>query len=220
MKRDVTILIFFICWGAVIILAALWLIGKEKNSLLDFSRKIAEKKYVYYPVRAPILDSGNEKICWTEWHFYIRAPRRQYRQMAKFFADLQIPFAPVSAPRNTGFYQQTIPADKLSKAAEAAKKYQLRIRKKIVRKSHKLPPHVQYKLGQCILYYGIYGLEAQYNSRLAGQPGIYHTSSGPRSFDRKNFKVISTIQPGSPLRLKQSLLELQCGFMPEAEGIL
>ncbi|MBR1965189.1 MAG: hypothetical protein IKA22_01115 [Lentisphaeria bacterium] len=214
MKRINILVAFFICWGILIIASSMLLAVKNRKELLDFSRKIAERKVTIYPVCAPIVDCYGTKIAWTEWQFYLQCSVRRKKDMEKFFKELGIVFEPVHIVEKKCMIQN-IPAAKAANAVKLARKYRFRLRKKTVRCLQKLPLTAQNFIGSTFLYYGINGLEAQYNDRMQGIPGIYQIMRGPSGRIEKNsFKIMLPMRSGRELRLQASLLELQCGLFP------
>ena len=214
MKRINILIAFFICWGILIIASSMLLAVKNRKALLDFSRKIAERRVIIYPVRAPIADCYGRKIAWTEWQFYLQCFMYRKNDMEKFFTELGVAFDPVVIVEKKCMVQN-IPAEKTANAVKLARKYRFRLRKKTVRRIQELPLSARNFIGSTFLYYGINGLEAQYNDRMQGMPGIYQIMRGPSGKIEKNsFKIMLPMQVGRELRLKASLLELQCGLFP------
>ena len=185
---------------------------KKRQDLLDFSRKIAERTVTIYPVRASILDCNGVKVAWTEWQFYFRFVPKQAASAEKLCNELGIIFAPENVS-DKKYLQQNIPAEKTAAAVKLVRKYKFRLRKVSVRRYNRLSAAAEYFIGRTVEHCGISGIEAEYNNILQGQPGIYRIMRGPSGKIAKNsFKVVSPMRVGSDLRLKSSLLELQCGI--------
>lgn len=218
MKRVKILFILFICWGAIIFASSLHLVCFKKQQLNRFADKIASRQVMIYPTRAPIYDCSGVKIAWTEWEFYIQINRFQQNNAKKFCRTLNMPFKPFYNESKRR-YTQIIPAEKAADAITLARKYRLRVRRNIVRRTVKLSHAAQYFLGRTLLYHGISGLEAKYNSTLQGRAGHYHITQGAVGKIAENsLKVMLPMQEGKAIHLNYSLMELQCGLLL-TEGI-
>ena len=103
--------------------------------------------------------------------------------------------------------------EKVAAAIKIARRYRLRVRRSIVRRTVGLSPAAQYYVGHVLLYYGISGMELVKNDFLQGRQGIYHIKQGTSGkIAEKSFKVQLPMQEGHPLYLDLSLLELQSGI--------
>ena len=212
MNRTKALFIIFICWGLIICAGSLWLILVKKAPLDRFARKISLRQISIYPARAAIYDRNGTKIAWTEWEFYIQSSRRYYDNMENFFRALNLEFKPVYN-KTTRRYTQIIPPEKVADALKIARRYRLRVRRSIVRRTVGLSPAAQYYVGHVLLYYGISGRELVKNDFLQGRHGIYHIKQGTSGkIAEKSFKVQLPMQEGHPVYLDLSLLELQSGI--------
>lgn len=197
----------------IIVLSSLYLITFKRKELLKFSAKVAEKEVVYYPLRGAILDRNGEKVCSTEWIFYIQVPEKEKDKIYRLQDGLNLQIN-VNEQKIIG----VIPKNKLTQAVKLCRRYRLSLRKRIVRKVVPLPENVRSRLGTVLQYQGISGIEAEYNDVLQGKPGRYRFNQGSRpvnAVDLKSFRIISPVQQGRNIRLKQVLAELQCGILPE-----
>lgn len=177
---------------------------------------VAAKNITVYAPRAPIVDCRGVAISYSEWQFYIFFNRRKTQRVQNFCRLTGIPFNTVKLQKK--IYCIRIPADKLDDALENAKKMRLQLQRIEVRQTLPLPPHIQFKLGSVLFRNGICGLEKKYDLQLRGTPGFYQIMLGPAgNADASNMKIFLPLNPGKPLKLKQSLLELQCGIIPQAE---
>lgn len=218
MKRVKILFILFICWGTIICASSLWLVCFKKQQLNRFAKKLSSRQVMIYPTRAPIYDCNGVKIAWTEWEFYIQFFSGQLQSAEKFFRSFEVPFRP-SFNKSTRRYTHIIPPDKTADAIKLARKYRLRVRRNIVRRTVKLSPAAQSFIGNILLHYGISGLELKYNAALQGRAGHYHIIQGTAGKIAKgSFKVMLPMQEGREIRLGMSLLELQCGLFV-TEGI-
>ncbi len=213
MKRAYILLAFFICWGVVIAASSLYLICNKKDELNRLERKISSRKFILYPTRAVIFDRNGEKIAWTEWEFYIRYSYRNRKNTEKLFRTLGIKTEPVFIERTKTFIQN-IPNDKVVDAVKLARKYRIRVRRRIVRRTVPLSNAAKSYIGQTLLYHGISGVELKYNSGLQGRAGIYFAVQGMAGrIAEKSFKVMLPMQEGNAVTLPYSLFEIQCGLM-------
>lgn len=202
----------------MICISSLWLVTVQQDELKRFARKLSSRQVSVYPVRAPIYDSNGVKTAWTEWEFYIRVTGRQKKSAEKFCRALGMDFSPFYNSTSR-FYTQLIPPEKTAAAISLARKYRLRVRRNIVRRTVKLSPSAQSFIGRTLLYYGISGQELKHNTRLQGRAGYYHIVQGAAGkIAKESFKVMLPMQEGKELRLGMSLLELQCGLFI-TEGI-
>ena len=213
MKRAYILLVFFICWGAVIAASSLYLICCKKDELNRLERKISSRKFTIYPTRAVIYGCNGEKVAWTEWEFYIRYSARRRKSMENFFRTIGIEAAPVFIEHSNTFIQN-IPRNKAADAVKLARKYRIRVRRHIVRRTVPLSNAAQSYIGQTLLYHGISGIEQKFNSRLQGRAGIYLAVQGMAGrIAERSLKVMLPMQEGSDITLNCSLFEMQCGLM-------
>lgn len=216
MKRRQIFLLLFCCWGLIIGASSMYLILSKQQSLLAFSERVAEEEIIYYPLRAPIVDRNGQNVCHTDWIFYIKASKKQKNNLMQIVKQLEIQPQTYTADNQTEYC--ILPKEKLSSAVILCRKYRLKIHKRITRNCIDLPENVKTHLGKVLLYNGLYGLEAKYNSHLQGTPGVYQAIKGPRplnSIEKNTFRILAPMRPGRMLKLKQSIPELQCGILPE-----
>lgn len=213
--RSQILFICFILWGIIILASSLRQITWQRSELLAFANRIAAKNTIVYAVRAPIIDCNGVPVAYSEWQFYILFNRQTSKRAKIFCRQTAIPFEPVTINKK---FCLEIPQNKLQHAIINAKKNKLQIRKREIRKTVMLPPQVKHKIGITLFRHGLYGLEKKYNSHLQGQPGFYQIMLGPTgASELSNMKIFLPLRPGKPLKLKQSLFELQCGSMPQPE---
>lgn len=212
MKREKALFIIFIFCGLIICAGSLWLILVKKNQLRRFADRISLRQITIYPTRAEIYDCNGTRIAWTEWNFYIQSNRRHLNNMEKFFHALNLEFNPQYS-NTTRRYTQIIPPEKVTRAIKISRRYKMRVRRSIVRKTIKLSPAAQSYIGHVISYYGISGKELEKNNSLQGRAGIYRITQGASGkIAEKSLKVMLPMQQGAPLHLDLSLFELQSGL--------
>lgn len=217
MIRRRAFLIIFLCWGVIIAFSSIWLVVSETRPLIAFSRKVAEGEVVYYPPRASIVDRCGEKICYTEWVFFVRIPQKQKYKAAELSNALGI-----DCKDENGSLRYDIPKEKLSAAVKLCRRLHLQLRRNIVRRTAVLPPSVKSRLGIVILYHGLTGIEAEYDRYLQGTPGVYQVIRSPhplKKIEKDSFRIMSPMRAGRTVRLRQSLAELQCGILPEVAEV-
>ena len=215
MKRKRAFFIIFVCWGLIVALGSMRMILTQRENLIDFSRKIAEEKIVYYPLRAPIIDCDGREVCYTEWLFSVHEHLRYRNKLAKLAQDLNLELT-----GDDKTVRCSIPKEKLSSAVKLCRKYRLKIKKRIIRRTADLPENVRCKLGIVPVYSGISGIEAAYNKYLQGTPGIYQSIRSPqKKIATDSFRIMLPMRSGRKVKLKQSLFELQCGILPEVAEV-
>ena len=212
MKREKALFIIFICCGLIICASSLWLILVKKNQLRRFADRISSRQIAIYPTRAAIYDCNGTKIAWTEWSFYIQSNRRYLKNMENFFHALNLEFKPLYN-NTTRRYTQIIPPEKVTDAIQISRRYKMRVRRSIVRKTIELSPAAQNYIGHVLYYYGISGKELEKNNILQGRAGIYRITQGASGkIAEKSLKVMLPMQQGAPVHLDLSLFELQSGL--------
>lgn len=215
-RRLIITAVLFLLWGLAIICGTWWLIAVKRNELLKFADKISTRNITVYPVRAPILDRNGEKVCWTEWIFYVCCKPKNIRLLKSFCSKLDISFAPEKLQDTT--LRQKIPPEKLDNAVLLARELKLELQKQSVRLMLPLPSDAIMHIGKVIKNNGLWGIELAGNNILNGTPGFYNVRVAPAGgFEADSFKVIAPVSEGRPIYLKQSIDELICGEIPQRD---
>lgn len=182
----------------------------ERDKYLREGRRIAWRKGEYHPLRASISDRDGIPLAWSLRRYKLSAdaslPDAERSVLKEIFPDFDF-------PPGYGIEIDDIPAETLPLLNERLNDV---ASVKIVisdRRFVRPEPAVRRLVGEVKtenqITYGISGLEAEFQSRLAGRPGSYKVMLDRHGkWITGSWQSLELLEPGNELRLQVSLEEI------------